>query len=153
MLVKSNVYWICLSNRIAGEVKSTPLLLKEISLVGTSTSTLMNSPVPSGWDHVRRARSLRQPLALGEWTWCAHLATQPADARARSQTLGGKQGRTTIAWPILLNWKNHITYATMWPPPVTSWFISPSNDSYKYHTPYSYWSLDHGIIFLICESV
>ena len=38
-------------------------------------------------------------------------------------------------------------------PPVTSWFISPRNDSYKYHTPYSYWSLDHGIIFLICESV
>ena len=25
--------------------------------------------------------------------------------------------------------------STMWPPPVISWFISPSNYSYKYHAP------------------
>jgi hypothetical protein len=31
--------------------------------------------------------------------------------------------------------KHHFNYHTMWGPPVISWFISPSNYSYKYHKP------------------
>ena len=40
-------------------------------------------------------------------------------------------------WENKLWLRNHQTLEvhTMWGPPVVSWFISPSNYSYKYHKP------------------
>ena len=57
-------------------------------------------------------------------------------------------GYTTLytthhVWDVANIHENHNLVYNVRPPSDVCWFISPSNYSYKYHKPYSYWSYVH----------